>query len=232
MPLPQETNGNSETSSKQSNRNRDYKNGWFWLMLVVTFLIGIALIVLFIVFINEEKPDQQRSLIVGFIGVILSYLGIAFAIYQIYQANRQIKKIADVSEATQKAIETTNTEIQNLHSVIDLTINIEDIKTVQDEITSSKYEWAHFRLRELQGRVIEIKEHKYIKESEDLTKLIDEAHDEIRDVIQTLQKQINEPNHQIIDRDRANSSLNITYELLSTLKARHKNNCPWIKNKP
>lgn len=123
----------------ESSQNGQSRNNLYWLIPSVIALIMVAAFILYEVFYKTKGWINES---IGLFGSIASLAGVFFALYQIKQANIQIKKVSQISEATQKAVENNRTEIRKFLSFSNMGHLIEIIKNTQNYVLSQDYKSA------------------------------------------------------------------------------------------
>lgn len=100
------------------------------------------------------------------IGCIVTVLGFIITIYQIF-------RIKSTTSAIQTEVETTQSKIQKVLAISDLSKSSETIKIIYSYLNSGNYELAHTKMMEINDLIIEIKEVPALKGIGDFTRLED-----------------------------------------------------------
>ena len=100
------------------------------------------------------------------VGCIVTILGFGITIYQIY-------KIKNTASVIKDEVETTQSKIQKVLAISDLSKSSETIKIIYSYLEKANYELAHAKMMEINDIIIEIKEVPALKGVEDIKDLED-----------------------------------------------------------
>lgn len=100
------------------------------------------------------------------IGTIVTILGFAFTIWQIY-------KIQDTTSKIEEEVKSTQSKIQKVLAISDLSKSSETIKIIYSYLKEGNYEMAHAKIMEINDIIIEIKEVPALKNLNHINRLED-----------------------------------------------------------
>lgn len=98
------------------------------------------------------------------LGLVATLLGLAFTIWQILRIGSTTKKI-------QAEVKATQTKIQKVLAISDLSKSSETIKIIFNYLKEGNYELAHSKITEINDTIIEIKEVPSLRRFEDIKTL-------------------------------------------------------------
>ena len=137
----------------ESSHNENSHNYLYWLIpSVIAMIMSVAFILYEIYF----KTESWISDSIGLLGSIASLAGVFFALYQIKQANMQIKKVSKISVATQQAVENNRTEIRKFLSFSNMGHLIEIIKNTQNYVRSQDYKLAVILMQDIKDDMLRV----------------------------------------------------------------------------
>lgn len=169
----------------------------YWLTFC---LIGLTLPCIFFLYLVFWNDNQHNWIIdaLGIFGTFLSFAGVILALYQIAQANRQLKNMITITEATEKAVKDNRDEIRTLISYADVAHLCEIIQNVEDHLCLNQIQLVLHQSRHIKTELIRI-------ESQ-LSEEMDERKNKLNEIILTMGIDIQSMADHLINRKTTKKS--------------------------
>lgn len=122
-----------------------FKTRIAWILLVLGFLFIAG----YVVYLCYDETQKTLGDIIGISGLIISYLGVGVAVYQIHQANEQIKIVSNVTKATETAVKKNSKEILKFQSSVNTSALIGKIRDTQMFLSNNEFATTYILIEDI-----------------------------------------------------------------------------------
>lgn len=114
--------------------------------------------------LHRVYPNHSIIELIGIIGSIASFTGVIIALFQIRQADEEIKIVGNVARATQTAVAENRNEIKQFLTFSEIGQLVEMVKAAQNHLVTKNYNAALIKLQDIKDNLVRTYHEHHLKE--------------------------------------------------------------------